>query len=203
MITIYNFPRGARGIRVFWVCEEMGLPYRAEAVSYPPSDAYKALHPMGSVPFLVDGEAKISESVAMMIYVAERYGPTPLLPPKEDPRHARVLEMATFGESSLGAPMNPLIMTRFGAPDAEKANWSARAIENQIIARSLRFVVHRLGKQDYLAGETFTLADISVACALDIWVGALKGAVPDALAPWRARVQGREAYKRAAAAQTR
>jgi hypothetical protein len=33
-IRIHNFPRGARGLRVMWQCEEMGLPYRVEAVSF-------------------------------------------------------------------------------------------------------------------------------------------------------------------------
>jgi len=202
MITIHNFPHGARGVRVFWVCEEMGLAYRAHDVSYPPSDAYKALHPMGTVPFLEDGPVKISESIAMMLYLAERYGPTPLLPAKDDPRRARVLELAIFGETSLASPMNVLIMTGFLAPAPDKDNWTKRAGESQV-ERSLGFVVSALGKQQFLAGDMFTLADISVSCALDIWVGALKKPVPDALGTWRARVQGRETYKRAAAAQAK
>ena len=199
MITVYNFPRGARGVRVFWVCEEMGLPYRAEAVGFPPSAAYKALHPMGTVPFLEDGDVKISESIAMMLYLAERYGPTPLLPAKDDARHARVLEMTVFGETSLSSPMNGLIMTRFGAPDAEKSNFTTRGVENHL-ERSFSFLTGTLGAQQYLAGDAVTLADISVACALNIWVGALKGPVPAALRPWLERVQSRDTYKRATAA---
>jgi hypothetical protein len=39
MIRIHNFARGARGMRVFWQCEEMGLPYQVETVSFPPSEA--------------------------------------------------------------------------------------------------------------------------------------------------------------------
>ncbi|MGH6871745.1 MAG: hypothetical protein ACREHE_09575 [Rhizomicrobium sp.] len=35
MITISNFPRGARGIRMFWLCEEMGLAYRARLGTRP------------------------------------------------------------------------------------------------------------------------------------------------------------------------
>ena len=54
MIRIHDFARGARGLRVVWQCEEMGLPYRFETVSFPPSAAYLALNPLGSVPFLED-----------------------------------------------------------------------------------------------------------------------------------------------------
>jgi len=43
---------------VVWQCEEMGLPYRFETVSFPPSAAYLVLNPLGSVPFLqADGGA--------------------------------------------------------------------------------------------------------------------------------------------------
>ena len=58
MITIHNFPRGARGVRVFWTCEEMGLPYARAVVTYPPSPEYLALNPLGSVPFLEDASGK-------------------------------------------------------------------------------------------------------------------------------------------------
>ena len=49
MIKIWNFPRGMRGVRLFWQCEEMGLAYEAEAVTFPPSEAYRALINVGSV----------------------------------------------------------------------------------------------------------------------------------------------------------
>jgi len=203
MITIYNFPRGARGIRAFWVCEEMGLPYRAEAVSYPTSAEYKALNPMGSVPFLTDDHgAAINESVAMMLYVAERYGPTPLLPAKTDPALARVMQMTVFGETTLGAYMNPLMMAKFAAPEGQKVSWVTGALEGRL-GDALSFVAGVLGKNNYLAGGTFTLADISVSTAFDMWTGALGKEVPAALTAWQARVKARPAYARAAAAQQR
>ncbi len=79
MITVYNFARGARGLRVIWQCEEMGLAYRVETVTYPTPASYRALNPLGSVPYLEDddGGVGMSESVAMMLYLADRYGPTP------------------------------------------------------------------------------------------------------------------------------
>jgi glutathione S-transferase len=158
MITIYNFPRGARGVRVFWLCEEMGLAYRVEAVSYPPSAAYKALNPLGSVPFLTDDHgAAINESVAMMFYVAERYGPTPLLPARDAPSLARVMQMTVFGETALGAMINPLIIARFAAPEGEKVNWLTGALEARL-GDMIGFTAGVLGQQPYLAGDAFTLS---------------------------------------------
>ena len=168
MIVIHNFPRGARGIRAFWVCEEMGLAYRVETVSYPPSAAYLALNPLGTAPFLEDaGGVAINESVAMMLYLAERYGPTPLMPAKNDPVYARMLQLTVFGEATLGALLNPLMMAKFAAPEADKRNWSVTAGEARA-ETAIGFVTSLLGDRPYLAGDTFTLADISVSTALDM-----------------------------------
>ena len=120
MIRIHNFPRGARGLRLVWQCEEMGLPYELAAVSFPPSEAFRALHTLGSVPFLEDeGGVAINESVAMMFYLAQKYGPTPLLPGKDDPTLARVLQMTVFGETAIAMNLNPILEAKFVAPEAD------------------------------------------------------------------------------------
>jgi glutathione S-transferase len=202
MIVVHNFPRGARGVRVVWVCEEMGLPYRTQAVSYPPSAAYLARNPLGTVPFLEDeGGVAINESVAMMLYLAERYGPTPLLPAKTDPAFARVLQLTIFGEATLGAGMNPLMMAKFAAPDADKRNWNVTAGEARM-EQAVGYIATRLGAKPFLAGDSFTLADISISTALDMWKGALGKPIPDSLTAWRDRVQSRPAYLRARQAQS-
>jgi len=199
MIRLHNFARGARGLRLFWQCEEMGLPYQVETVSFPPSAAYRALHPLGTVPFLEDdGGVAIHESVAIMLYLAERYGPTPLLPGKQDPALARVLEGTVFGEATLGAAINPLLAARFGAPEADKRNWSVRAQEARV-EQALRYLAERLGENPFLVGPSLTLADLSVACALGIWRGGLDGALPDRLVAYRERLAARPAYQRALA----
>jgi hypothetical protein len=44
LITIYNCARGrARGVRVIWLCEEMGLPYEVAGLPYPVPECYPAL----------------------------------------------------------------------------------------------------------------------------------------------------------------
>ncbi len=198
MIKIYNFPRGARGVRAFWVCEEMGLPYEVQNFTYPPPDWYKAKNPLGSVPFLEDGEIAINESVAMMLYLAEKYGPTSLLPAKDDPALGRVLQMTVFGETTLGAPMNTLMMARFAAPDPDKGNWSVRATEARV-DQAIAYVEAMLGDNEFLAGKHLTLADISIATAFGMWKGALSKTTPDTISAWRDRLAARPGYQRAQA----
>src|SRR5262249_28621153 len=54
MMTVHNFARGARGLRVMWLCEEMGLAYDVRNHPFPVGADYRTLHPMGTVPFLQD-----------------------------------------------------------------------------------------------------------------------------------------------------
>ena len=200
MIRIHNFPRGARGVRVFWVCEEMGVAYDTTPVTFPPSEAYLALNPLGSVPFLEDEGVAINESVAMMLYVAQRYGPTPLLPASDDPDLAAVLQLTVFSEASFGGIMNPLMGAHFGAPAGDKQNWSVRMMQ----ARADQFVGYladKLGDRPFLVGDDLTLADIALCTGLGIWKGALNGTIPDNLAAWRERLAERPAYQRAQKAQ--
>jgi glutathione S-transferase len=197
MIRIHNFARGARGVRVIWQCEEMGLPYQVETVTYPPSEAYRALNPLGTVPFLEDeGGVAIHESVAIMLYLAQKYGPTPLLPSKDDPALARVLQMMVFSEATIGAGMNTLMAAHFAAPEPDKRNWSVLKLEARV-EEALRHVVGALGEKPFLAGDHFTLADIAVNTALGMWRGALGRAVPDELVAYRERLAARPAYQRA------
>jgi glutathione S-transferase len=199
MIRIHDFPRGARGLRPAWVCEELGLPYRWVPVSFPADDGYRALNPLGTVPLLEDGAVHMVESVAMMLYLAGRYGPTQLLPAPGDPGFARVLELAEFAEAGLGGCLNPLLAAHFVAPAEAKNNWSVIAQRE----RGVRFVAYLgkvLGNAGYLVGDTLTLADISAEVALRMWQGALDLPVPATLAAFRARMSAEGGLQRALAA---
>jgi glutathione S-transferase len=198
MLRIYNFARGARGLRIMWQCEEMGLPYEVERVGYPVSEAYRARHPLGSVPFLEDDAhgVAMSESVAIMLYLAQQYGPTPLLPLHKAAHLARTLQMAEFGEAALGAAINPQIATRFAAPEADRSNWSVSWLEKRT-ERGVEFTAALLGEAAWLTGDELTLADISIVPALVMWRGIFKKELPERLAAYVERAIARPAYRSA------
>lgn len=199
MITIHNFWRGIRGVRVAWQCEEMGLAYQAVGLGFPTPADYRAKYPVGSVPFLEDnGGVAIGESVAQMLYLAGRYGPTPLLP--TDPAAmARVLQITVASEASLGGLMNPMMGTKFAAPDDQKANWTDRYCAARV-TEGLAYAEGLLGGRDYFVGDRLTLADIAISTALGVWQGALGKDIPAGLAQHRARMQARPGYQKAARA---
>jgi glutathione S-transferase len=175
----------------------MGLAWRGEILGYPVPAEYRAKYPPGSVPFVEDddGGAALGESVAIMLYLAQRYGPTPLLP--SDPAAmARTLQLTVFSEALLGGLMNPLIATRFVAPDGEKANWTQGFCDARV-ADGLAYAASLLGDAAFFVGETLTLADIAVSTALGMWRGALDKQIPAPLAAHRDRMMTRPGYERA------
>jgi len=199
MIRVYNFTSGVRGLRVVWQCEEMGLAYEAKGFAYPPPAEYAAKYPPGSVPFLEDeGGVAMGESVAMMIYLAQRYGPTPLLP--ADPAEmGRVLQLVVASEAAMGGLMNPLMGTKFVAPDDQKANWTQGFCEARVVD-ALGYAQDLLGERAFFVGDGLTLADIAVSTVLGMWKGALDKDIPPKLAAHRERMMERPAYQKAKAA---
>ena len=196
MIRITNFRHGARGLRAMWLCEEMGLSYEVKNLEYPTPESYRAKNPTGSVPYLEDGETGINESTAMLIYLAERYGPTPLLPPRDDPAFARAIQTTVFGEATLGAHLNVLLTLKFGAPEEEKRAWMRDAQQARVTA-ALAYVSQMLGREPYLCGQQFTIGDISVGTALSLWSGVLGNTLTGSLVEYQKRLNARPAYAKA------
>jgi glutathione S-transferase len=107
-----------------------------------------------------------------------------------------VLQLTVFGEASIGAGINPLLIAKFGAPDGEKRPWLVGVQESRV-QQYLGYVADQLGANPYLVGDHLTLADISVCCALGIWTGALGLPLPHALVAYRDGLAKRPAYQRA------
>jgi glutathione S-transferase len=177
----------------------MGLTYTFVPVGFPPDSNYRELNPFGTVPFLQDGNVSMSESVAMMFYIAQKYGPTDTLPPVGDERFAKILQFTLIGEASLSSLMTPLLAVRFGAPNDQKRNWSAVGIEFRLKGTIDR-IGDELGDREFLVGPSLTLADVSVATALRIWGRAVGQDLPTTLRAYCERLQERPACERAMAA---
>jgi glutathione S-transferase/3-isopropylmalate dehydratase len=199
MLKIYH-SQGARSLRVLWLCEEMGVPYEtAEASFFKPSDAFKAVNPLRTVPAMTDGDVTMIESVAMMIYIMNKYGPTDLDVKPSEAGYGDYLQYLMFGEAGLAAYGNPLVGTRFMAPDDQKENWTAGYLKDAIQKR-MKFVTERLGDKPYIAADRFTAADISIAYIAT--GGKFAGIDTDIPAPMMAYIENlwrRPAYQRAAA----
>ncbi|ASG23108.1 glutathione S-transferase family protein [Nitrospirillum viridazoti] len=197
MITVFG---EGRGFRVVWLLEEMGLPYRLRPVDLlagvENDPEYLAINPAGFIPALQDGDATLVESIAIMEYLIARYGPTPLAPAAQDPAFPGYQQFLHLGEAGLAASMYFVVVSRNLAPEAERRNWGAlKALE--VFESRLGLVTRQLARAPYMAGETFTAADISVTYALEFAQRAGGYTLNEAQRAYIARTSGRDAYRRA------
>jgi glutathione S-transferase len=157
---------------------------------------YLAINPAGFIPAIRDGDVTMVESIAIMEYLVARYGPTPLAPAPSDPAFPAYQQFLHLGEAGLAASIYFVVGARNFAPAAERQNWSAgQALE--VFETRLGLVTRQLARMPYLAGESFTAADISVAYALTLAQRAGGVVLGDVERAYMARVTGRPAYARA------
>jgi glutathione S-transferase len=199
MLKIFH-SQGARSLRVLWLCEEMGVPYEtAEASFFKPSDEFKAVNPLRTVPAMQDGDVRMIESVAMMIYIMNKHGLTDLEVKPHEADYATYLQYLLFGEAGIAAYGNPLVATRFMAPDDQKQNWTVGYLTNAITKR-LEFVCERLGDNEYVAANRFTAADISISYIVSAAKFAgIEDKIPPRMRAYYDNLAQRPAFQRAAA----
>ena len=201
MVTVYSAPN-TRAIRVIWVLEEIGAKAEIKSMPYPPrqhAPDYFAVNPTGMVPLLIDGEVRLSESMAICDYLATKHG-SPLVVPADDPERPQFLQWLWYGESTLMTPLSRLNIVRQverkGGPEVDVLIAGAR----DHIAARLKMLEQRLEGRDFLAAGRLTLADISVSYPLHL-VGML--GVDTLLGPrsvaYRERLRARPAHQRAIA----
>jgi len=193
MIKIYGFG-GARSRRVLWACEEIGAPYEYVTLKMPTRvnhPEFLDLSPAGALPAMEDGDVRMIESLAICEYIARKYG-SRLIPGPGDAGYTDYLQYLSFGESTLAAP---LTWVRRIGPDYPPA----AAMGREAFAQRLAVISHALSDgRVYLAGETFTLADISVGYTLGLarLFGEDALLTPDVVA-YEDRLKARPAYQRA------
>lgn len=191
----------SRSLRVVWLLEEMGLPYSVRQVDMLAAEQdreFLAVNPAYYIPAIQDGEVTMVESVAIMEYLLARYGPTPLAPAPDDPAFPAYQQFLHLGEAGLATLLMPVVVSRFLAPEAERENWGARWCL-QSFRKRLDLVSRRLANSRFLAGDTFTAADISVTYALNLAQRNCGVALGDTEQAYLARTTGRDAYQRAMA----
>lgn len=108
MITLYHC-NAARSFRPLWMLEEQGLPYDLKMLPFPPrvfAKEYLAINPLGTIPFMIDGETKMTESSGICYYLGTRYGPTPLVVGVDEPAYGAFLNWMYFSDATLTFPAN-------------------------------------------------------------------------------------------------
>ncbi len=212
MITVHHL-NNSRSQRVLWLLEELELPY--EIVKYerdpktllaPPS--LEVIHPLGKSPVLVDGDATLAESGAILEYVVDTYGEGRLAPAPGTPAYPLYKYFMHYAEGSLMPYLLMKLVFRriktaklpfFAKPIARKIadKVSGDFIDPNLI-RHLAFLGAHLEQHRWFAGDELSAADIqmsfpveaAVARAGDLGLSPKLGAFVDT-------IKARPAFQRA------
>lgn len=209
MLTIHGVTR-SRASRIIWLCHEIGLPFRQhpiiQAYRLPDPDAadaplnthsasFRKLSPGGAIPVIEDDGLVLSESYAILLYLARKHG-APLGPasPEED---ALMLQWCFQAATSIEPDALTLLFLhgRGQAQSGEDQALVANAAERLI--RPLRVVEDQLARHGYLVGDRFTVADIAMAETIRYaqGYGPLMEQFP-AIGQWLVDAQGRPAFQK-------
>lgn len=199
MLTIWGHQGSPNVQKVIWACEELGVPYVRRDIGGPfggtDTPDYLARNPNGRVPTIEDDGLALWESHAILRYLAARDPGDQRLTSADVRTRATIDQWMDWQCAHLAPAIRSLVVLvikpRSTVPTAEEID----AARSEIIPL-LRLVDRELGKRDYIAGETFTIADIPVAISYNIWK-IMEPACADfpALEAWYSRINQRAAFR--------
>lgn len=203
MIRLYHCV-SARSFRALWALEELGLPYELSMLPFPPRQharAFLDVNPLGTIPFLVHGQTRMSESAAICQYICSLLPGTTLDVRPDEAGYGAYLDMLHFGEATLTFPQTLVLRYSRFEPDHRRLPSVADDYAKWFLAR-LRNLEPRLAQAEFLCADRFTVADVSVGYALMLaeYLGLSGRFTPGVTAYWN-RLGKRSAFHRAMRAQ--
>ena len=200
MLTIHHLGK-SQSERIVWLCEELDLPYELKRYERDPvtmlaPPQLRQVHPMGAAPVITDGELVLAESGAIVQYLIARHGGGRLALDAAHPDFAQYLYWFHFANSNLQPHMGRnMILGRLQLPPDDPVLVTAKAR----LARVLQHLDERLAQAAWLAGDTFTAADVMTVFSLST----MRFFAPVDLSPYPhvqaylRRIGERPAYQRA------
>jgi len=194
MITLYHAPR-TRSSSIIWLLEELAVPYRIERTPIvygatgegsPAPESYRRIHPHKKVPAIDHDGNIVFESAAIALYLADAFPQAGLAPPIGDKRSATYVTWLAYYAGVVG----PVGLARMLGLDKEKPT-TAGTFEDMEV-----FMVRTLEAHPYVAGDSFTAADVLVGSAVEYFKSTI---LPDRKVydDYVARLQMRPARQRA------
>lgn len=165
MLKLYHAPM-TRSIRIFWLLEELGIPYQLELVRFEiPKTPFSQKTPLGKLPVLEDGDVVMFESGAILEYVLERYGNGKLAPAPGTAARAAYLQWIHFSEATAFPPLGEIVRNTIFKPEAERNPVVVADAKNRAEI-TLDVVERHLAGKQYLLGEEFSGADVMMGFTL-------------------------------------
>ncbi|WP_415183667.1 glutathione S-transferase family protein [Phaeovulum sp.] len=186
---------GSRALRVLWMLEELGQPYD-HVSAQPRSEGVVAFNPAGKVPVLIVDGTPITDSTAIIQYLADRHAD--LTRPAGTLERARQDSLTQFLLDEFDAALWLAARHSFILPEELRLS----SIKNSLrweFERSQKVLVARMGEGPFIMGEAMTVPDI-VLTHCGIWALAARFPIIEPrLSEYLERMRARPALMRALA----
>lgn len=208
MLTLYGIYR-SRATRNIWLLAELGVSYRftpviqgyrlpdpaaKDAPLNTTSPAFLAISPAGAVPVLDDDGFVLTESLAINLYLARKFGGA--LAPSGPQEDARMQQWALYGVSSIEGPALDISYAYARGEDKTEAGRAVITAAEAKLQRPFKVLEAHLAGEGNMVGGRFTVADINMAEMVRYAQAhtPLMAAFP-AVTRWLAACQARPAFK--------
>lgn len=189
---------GARSLRALWMIEELSLDCDLIVMPFPPRKkvaGWMEANPLGTIPLFVDGETRMTESVAITQYLATG---SPLAVTPADADYGWYLDFLHHADATLTFPQTVYMRYRLFEPH-RGLETAGDLYADWYVAR-LAKVTARLEARDFLCAGRFTAADIAIAYSLYLSTRiGLSDRLPTRLAEWLATMTARPGFRAALA----
>lgn len=198
MLKIYGNCLSAFSNKVIYVADALKIQYEFKNLDFKAGDLkkedYLAIHPAGKLPAIDDDGFILFESSAIIKYLADKK--TSPLYPKDLKQRAIVEQWLDFGVIHIGGAImkvtfNRIVAPAMGLPVDKQSEKDGVAF----LGRFLPIVNAQLGKNEYLAGDGLSLADINLLAMLDpVEVGKIDIGQYENIVKWRNALKQQDFY---------
>lgn len=167
-MKFYEFPP-TRSIRARWTLQELGVDFEGIIIDLTvgahQDPSFLAINPAGKLPVLADGETVVTESIAIVLYLCEKFR-EPALLPSDLVERAQVYRWLMFTVTELEQPLWRIARHTLLYPEQDRSPKDIDLARRDFVDMARVLEAHLEGRQ-FIVGDGFTAADIVCAYTLD------------------------------------
>ena len=160
MIQLYYHP-SPNPLKVALFLEEAGLPYELVPIDTRKGEqhsaAFRAINPNAKTPALVDGDATVFDSNAILLYLAQKTGK--FVPPDTPAQRAQMLSWLMFVATGIGPYCGQAVHFQHMAPEPKEYAVNRYTFEAE---RHWKLIEEQLAGKPWMLGDTYTIVDMAV-----------------------------------------
>ena len=167
-MKLFEFPP-TRSLRVRWTLQELGVPFESITVDMIKGEhqtpEFRKINPAGKLPVLIDGDLTLTESMAIVLYLGEKYLDKGLMP-RDLGQRAEFYKWIMFAATELEQPLWRIARNTAVYPENKRVPADIASARDDFTQAAAVLEEHMKGRE-FLVGNTATIADFVMSYTLD------------------------------------